>query len=268
MTNATTDPDPDDPDMLAGEYVLGTLTPAERARADRRLEVDPDFRIAVADWEQRLSRLDDGAQSVAPDPSVWPKIDRRIDRHSTPGPDRPLAGDRTADTIPEQISDLTPARNGGADIVDFAARARLWKRATFVSSALAACLAVFLIPGVSTFFRGPPPQNFIAAVNRGGTLPALIVSVNTELGQVTVRSVAAETPEQRDLEIWHVRPDTTPVSLGLLRQDVPITRLVSRSKVSFDAQDAIAVSVELPGGSTTGLPTGPIIYSGQLIAQE
>ena len=57
---------PDDRDMLAAEYVLGTLDAAERANVASRLGADADLALAVAAWEDRLSPLLDGVHEIAP----------------------------------------------------------------------------------------------------------------------------------------------------------------------------------------------------------
>ena len=71
--------DDDDRDALAGEYVLGTLDPAERSAAEARMAADPHFRAAVAAWEKRLQPLGETAVPVAPHDSVWQRIEARLD---------------------------------------------------------------------------------------------------------------------------------------------------------------------------------------------
>lgn len=69
-------PLPEDDDLLAAEYVLGTLPPEDRARAEARLR-DPGFSRAVAAWEERLSGLNaDYAEAPAPD--LLPRIEARL----------------------------------------------------------------------------------------------------------------------------------------------------------------------------------------------
>lgn len=65
-------------DILAGEYVLGTLQGDERRLFDARLRTDASAARAVADWEERLSPLAEPAETVEPAPAVWDAIKRRI----------------------------------------------------------------------------------------------------------------------------------------------------------------------------------------------
>ncbi|MDQ4087135.1 MAG: anti-sigma factor, partial [Pseudomonadota bacterium] len=59
----------------------------------------------------------------------------------------------------------------------------------------------------------------------------------------------------------------TPVSLGLVQAGAP-QRLRVPAQVArhFQARSTIALSVEPPGGSPTGLPTGPVVATGELLA--
>ena len=56
--------------LLAGEYVLGTLTGRARRRFDRLLAGRADARVAVAEWEGRLAFLNLRVTLVVPSPRV------------------------------------------------------------------------------------------------------------------------------------------------------------------------------------------------------
>ncbi len=64
-------------DALAAEYVLGVLDAAERAEVEARIRRDPAFAARVAEWEGRLSGLNDGF-AEAPAPNLLPKIEARL----------------------------------------------------------------------------------------------------------------------------------------------------------------------------------------------
>jgi anti-sigma-K factor RskA len=66
--------DAPDRDMLAAEYVLGTLEGDEAQEAARLLRVDPAFAAAVRAWEARLAPLADTVAPVAPPPELWGRI--------------------------------------------------------------------------------------------------------------------------------------------------------------------------------------------------
>jgi anti-sigma-K factor RskA len=70
----------------------------------------------------------------------------------------------------------------------------------------------------------------------------------------------------RVLELWSVPPQGAPRSLGLIKAD-GVTVLDRRrlpAGLRSGGTAALAVSVEPPGGSPTGAPTGPVVFAGQL----
>ena len=63
------------------------------------------------------------------------------------------------------------------------------------------------------------------------------------------------------LELWAVPASGAPRSLGLISASG--ATVVQKGKV-LEGAAALAVSLEPPGGSPTGAPTGPILYAGKL----
>ena len=91
------------------------------------------------------------------------------------------------------------------------------------------------------------------------------MTVNLDRQELTVRPVAARTPPGKAYELWIIDPRLgAPRSLGVIGET---TRAASLS--AFDravVQDATyAVTVEPPGGSPTGKPSGPPVFVGKLI---
>ncbi|MGK9165599.1 anti-sigma factor [Inquilinus limosus] len=222
------------------EYVLGTLPPEERAVFERALAADPTLRAAVAAWERRLEGLAAQVPPAQPGPHVWAALERAV------GPEAPPA---TAE--PSVISRLRRAL-------------AVWRASALATGALAAGLAAFIV--LTRADIPLRPDSYVAVVNRGGDLPALIVRVDTRAGVVQVRPVRAEVPADRSLELWFVAAGAPPRSLGLIdatdRQRLSIPEALRGSAL---AGGTLAVSVEPAGGSPTGAPTGPVVYSGTLI---
>jgi anti-sigma-K factor RskA len=63
---------------LAAEFVLGTLDPDERARANELLNSDDQFRGLVGTWERRFGELHLMVEPVEPPPSVWERIRGKV----------------------------------------------------------------------------------------------------------------------------------------------------------------------------------------------
>lgn len=75
----------DDLDGLAGEYVLGTLTGADRAQFEARLRIDAAAAHAVAAWSQRLQPLADAVQPAIPSASLWRRVAQEVGIPHQPG---------------------------------------------------------------------------------------------------------------------------------------------------------------------------------------
>jgi anti-sigma-K factor RskA len=79
---------------------------------------------------------------------------------------------------------------------------------------------------------------------------------------VTLATIAAN--PQQVYELWALpRDGKPPVSLGLLPRQGDIARpLTDRQSAALLAAGKLAVSIEPPGGSPTGAPTGPVVMVG------
>lgn len=236
---APEDPVVGDPrDLRAAEYVLGTLPADEREEFARALGGDADVQASVRAWERRLGPLGLAIPDVTPPDSVWQAIARAV-----PGPSHDVANDNRLQAVTAQL--------------------RRWRLATGAAGLVAAGLAAAMVLGPKGI---EPPQpsgaRYVAVVTSGGALPALIVSVDTAAGTAQVRPVKAETPSDRSLQLWYVGSDKTPKPLGLIGAQ---TSRVNLPEGARGGEGVFAVSVEPPGGSPTGQPTGQVVYTGQLI---
>lgn len=221
-----------DPDLRAAEYVLGTLDPGERAAMATAITTDTAVMAQVRAWERRLSPLLDAIPVVTPSARVRTTLLRALSTGSGGSPD-PLAHLRR--------------------------QVRRWRIATAGAGLLAAGLALFVAVG-----SRPEPEGgrYLAVVQGGGALPALIVRVDTRTGTAQVRPVGAEAPAGRSLELWYVGAEG-PKPLGLVGGGA--TRVTLPQGAAPDG--VLAVSVEPPGGSPSDLPTGAVVYTGKLIAE-
>lgn len=67
---------------------------------------------------------------------------------------------------------------------------------------------------------------------------------------------------QNSLQLWLIPAGKAPISLGLVHSDVPTRVAIRNNPLTPDAM--IAISLEPEGGSPTGQPTGPVLYSGKI----
>ncbi len=226
----------------AAEYVLGTLPADERARFVERLQNDAALRAAVSAWQRRLAPLDDTAAPETPPQSVWRNIEQAT----------AAAGETGASS---------------ANVIQLRRRVAFWRGATIVAGALAAGLAIFAVVDRESLPPEPAGGRYVAVIDSGGREPALIAEVDTSTGLITVRSLHAEAPAGHSLELWHVAEGHQPRSLGILKAGLNEQTLQDLATAG-PVNGVIAVSVEPEGGSPSGEPTGPVIYSGRLIPVE
>eukprot|EP01035_Chromulina_nebulosa_P045846 gene45846-62091_t len=99
---------------------------------------------------------------------------------------------------------------------------------------------------------------------RAGTTvpPAIIASISGDGKAVVTRTlVDVGVKADRTLELWAIPGSGSPRSLGLIAASG--ASVVKQSKLP-PGTAALAVSLEPTGGSTTGVPTGPVLYVGKL----
>jgi anti-sigma-K factor RskA len=227
---------PDD-DFAAAEYALGTLDASERATfAARRLR-EPELDEAIRGWEARLAPLAEAAPEIEPPGDLLPQIEARIRGAAPGGP-------------------------GGGAIVVLERSVRRWRAAAIAASLVAALLAIGFVALETS--RGSAPREYVAILQKDAASPAFEVTVNLDKQELTVRPVAARAPPGKAYELWIIDAKLGARSLGVVGD-----RSRAASLSAYDpavVQNAtFAVTVEPPGGSPTGQPSGAPVFVGKLI---
>jgi anti-sigma-K factor RskA len=240
----------DDRQGLAAEWVLGTLDADERAAVEARRRVDPAFDAMIRDHEGRLAPLLAAAPEVAPPADLEARLMSRFDAAFA----APAGAERGS---------------GGDDgvVVALRRRLRVWQGATAAAAAIAAALVVFVAVELP---RPGPKGSFVAVLQASGVEPAFVAAIDLDAGTVSVRRVGAEPRTDKAYELWAVGGGrAAPVSLGVVDATarIPVTRLGGLDRSQLDAT-ALAISLEPPGGSPTGAPTGPVLWVGKLTPTE
>ena len=188
--------------------------------------------------------------------------------------------------LPEEAlteAPLPPEPSGrSADIVKLERGVRRWRGITVAISAIAAVLAVFiavtqLAPGLIPLHQPSPsvvattPQapsdRFVAVLQQEPTAPAFLLTVDPQARTFTVRRVSATPEAGRSYELWLLaRNSPAPRSLGLVGADEFTTRPIPAGfNVEAMRGAGYAVSLEPAGGSPSGAPTGPILFTGSMV---
>ncbi len=221
--------DPEARDAMAAEYVLGTLEAREAAAVAAALPRDPALAEAVARWEARLAPLTALAAPEAPPPDLWRRIEAALD----PPP-------RAAPT-PWWRRLLDP-----------------WRIGAVGATAVAAGLAAFLV------LRPAPAPLLMTVLLTDRDQPAWLVQADRE--EIRLASLNTRPPPpDRVLELWALpQGATAPTSLGLIPADGRIS--VRPTTIRPHPGMLIEITLEPPGGSPIGRPTGPIQFIGRLTA--
>ena len=172
-------------------------------------------------------RLAKGLTPVQPPAHVWPAIRRRLN--------------------------LTPHRSP-----------RRWARRW----ALAA--SILIVAGMAglLYWRSLPALRATAVATISAKSGDAIWQV--EVFGTTNRLVvqAAKLPERpvgNDYELWALPKGGNPVSLGVLPAAGTSTRVLTMiQKAALASSSQLAVSIEPPGGSPTGQPTGEVVFMAPL----
>lgn len=242
-------------DRLAAEYVLGTLTGGARRRFSGWLVRDASLRALVTEWEARLVPMAANVAPVTPPDRVWQQVSAAI----TP---------------------LGAARKSGASIWNSLA---FWRGFGLAASGLAAALAVFvgvrppqIVERVRVVERmvekpirvsdgaNPWQPSYVATLADPGGKTMLMIYVGRNSDELWVKYEADSMPKDASLELWGLDEAGLPKSLGLIKgKGSTLIKLPAMADQSVARFKKLAVSMEPMGGSTKGVPTGPVMYQGE-----
>jgi anti-sigma-K factor RskA len=248
----------DDPDLRAGEYVLGTLELDERVAVEARARDEGPFAAAILAWEKRFAPLHELVAPVAAPETVWPRISERLGKTT-----------QTIAVRAPQFFDMVTELAGkrGPDAPSLLMQAmRRWRAAAIVSGAAAVSLAAFVV--AEALRRLPPPPSplpsLYSVLSAEGITSPFVVEINPEGGALVVRSVPSLTPDDRSYALWILPSGGTPISLGRLRGP-GVLKADALTQVSRTAlrKATVAVSIE-PNDAPEDKPSAPFVFTGKL----
>lgn len=229
--------DPNLVDILAAEYVTGTLQGTARKRFANLMKYRRDVQARVAFWEGNLSELSQQIKPVDVPQAVWKQIESRIDNGGQPSKGQNLKG-------------LVPS---------------FWRTLGGFTSVAAAALLFILI-------NSPEPAPQIAsniANSHIGLLgekaaPLWVVAADLKTGELTATAINAPAAGiDQAFELWMLPTEGNPQSIGLLPVSGGTSTLALPAGLAALLRQSrgLAVSIEPAGGSPTGLPTGEVIQT-------
>lgn len=227
---------PERRELLAADYVLGTLRGGARHRFERLMRRDPDVQEEVARWELRLGPLAAAVPPEKPPARVW----RAVLREITP-----------------ELAREARVRSSSRAVLAF------WRGFGLAAAGLAVALALYI---VITPVVPPGGAEAVALLSDDAGRASFLVEIESGR-RVALRALAVEKAAAgRDYELWLLpKGGGAPHSLGVIPGAGRATLAVSSDNAALlpDAA-ALAVSLEPAGGSTTGAPTGPVLFKGAI----
>ncbi|MEO8809849.1 MAG: anti-sigma factor [Rhodanobacter sp.] len=226
------------------EYVLGVLDADTRAEVAREVVASDEAASAVALWQRRLMPLADTIAEVTPAPYVWARIQDalRLD---------------------------APARAAVSTRGGLWNNLALWHWLGIGASAVAVALLVV----VSLPQRAPVPVEatagyLAAAIQQDNGSTGWTATVDTQRGRmVVVPGTPMAFAPGKAPQLWLIPAGGKPISVGMIALDKPTTIALDPAvQAKLGTTAALAVSVEPPGGSPTGQPTGAVIAKGAISA--
>lgn len=237
-------------------------TPPPIAETEKQIEEPEEIGAPAAS----LLPPDEPPEALEPEPEIKPEA-------------------KAAAALPAPPPHAAP----GANVIDLAGRVRRWRGLAIVAGAIAAGLAALIVvsqvkPGLfgggfqmprliaqGTTPAKPSPaasaSRFVGVLQHDPAAPAFLLTIDPASRTLTVRRVAAKAEADHSYQLWLIAPHASkPQSLGIVGADE-----YTQSPLPADFNAAVlrgatyAVSFEPPGGSKTGAPTGPILFTGRLV---
>ena len=241
---------PEDRDVLAGEYVLGLLDSAAMAEVERALGSDADLARRIAFWEERLLPASAAVGKADVDPAQWARIEQALATR------RQALGSTAAPA-------LTRPRGG---MLRAAWRSpALWRATTGLATAAAILLAI--LPSRVSAPAESPTRYYAILQSRDASGqesgPGWLIQV-AQNGTVRSLPLADVRPGSgRALQLWTLWDQARgPVSLGVLPPGGAIRLPPERLEAIGDGQ-LFEITLEPEAGSPIGRPTGRILFIGR-----
>jgi anti-sigma-K factor RskA len=232
----------DNSDLRYAEYVLGVLDADASADVEREIASNEAAAAAVDLWRRLLLPLAEEIAPREPPPHLWPRIRSALQF------DAPAGGQRRGRDGHPGIWESLP----------------FWHRLSLATSALAAACIVALLLVV----RHPAPAVSYMASTLTQTDGRIGWTATMDIEKarlIVVPAAPRNFATGRAPELWLIAKGEKPIAVGMISPNRPVTLTLGpglRTRVGPTA--VLAVSVEPPGGSPTGQPTGPVIAKGAI----
>ncbi len=224
-------PDDNQLDLLAAEYVLGTMRGARSERFEAQMRADPALERRVRAWEARLAPMTEGFEAVESPDSSWRGIERRL-----------FAVEKNA------VAESAAGVSGW------------WRR---LALGFAATAVMFLATTLYLTLSLGAPQCY-AVLTDAGSRPMAVVFDRRNMKELVVLPVGSRLAgDGGTARLWIVLGNTA-VPVGTLNPDgethLPLDKPMLTAVMGSSAR--LLVTRESAGAPTPGLPSGERIAEG------
>jgi anti-sigma-K factor RskA len=234
-------PSDDIPELRYAEYVLGVLDADTRLAVEREMATSPSAAAAVQRWQRQLLPLAEEIVPEAPPARLWESIRAQL-----------------------QLDAWRPElRNSARDVGE---RLRFWRRLSLAAGALlaAACVAIVVL-----IVRRPMPPAIpymASTITESGGRVGWTATMDIDKARMIIVPASPQgVGTGHAPELWLIPQGGKPIAVGVISATAPISiKLRPPLLAQLGPTAVLAVSIEPPGGSPTGQPTGPVIAQGKI----
>jgi anti-sigma-K factor RskA len=233
----------EDDDLRLAEYALGVLEADERRSVEAQLAVEPEYSERLVQWHARLAPMLEEIADQAPPEYVWARIRDSLGHN----PHRAAA----------------PEASGRRSVWESLNLWRWFSAGSIAAAMVMALVLVVVLPREADLL--PIESTLTTALQLENGQVVYTATLNASRRSLVVVPAAEIQLEGRDAQLWLIAGDLPPQSLGLLPADGAVRLAVPEELIALASVDSVfAISLEPPGGSPTGLPTGPVVAQGVL----
>jgi len=234
--------------LLAGEYVLGSLNEQERHAFEKEMAQDLALQKMVNDWQTQFLPLNDALPPVEPSRPLSARIERSLDA----------------------LNEINPQdKNSASEVVSALAVqgwSKVWQSLQVWQGIATACFLASVILGVKVQLAPEAASETVymaVLVAPQDKSPGWVIQAS-ESNKIQLTPLGAvQIPEGKALQFW-TKADgwNAPVSLGLVKKGETLTVNLD-SLPPLQENQLFELTVEEETGSPTGKPTGPILSIGR-----
>lgn len=245
---------------LAASYALGTLRGGARRRFESLAREHASVRAAALLWQTRWSGLTELQPGVQPSPAVWQRIENLV----------------RADQQRQAM------QAGRATAMAASQRKPAWFSSLFLwrGAAVAGVLAMVLSVASNLSLReqfgsqmaelkaqlqASPQISYVAVLSDAQSKTSMLVTFDPKHNQLVLQRLGGfQEASDKSLQLWALPPSGGPRSLGVVaHEQLPKLRA---AEADIQAAPVLAISLEPLGGVPgEGGPTGPVLFTGQVI---